>query len=126
MPSVARLAVLLVLALSSIPSIALAADEAAPPGFVALFNGKDLTGWYGLGHTDPRELAKLSAEAKAARRQIDSEAFRTHWRVEDGALVNDGNGPYATTEREYGDIELTLEYRTVAKADSGVYLRGTP
>jgi hypothetical protein len=126
MPTVVRLAVLLVLALSSGASIGLAADEAPPPGFVALFNGKDLNGWYGLGHTDPRDLAKLSAEAKAAKRQADSEAFKAHWKIEDGALVNDGNGPYATTEREYGDIELTLEYKTVAKADSGVYLRGTP
>ena len=40
--------------------------------------------------------------------------------------MNDGNGPYATTEREYGDIELLVEYRTVAKADSGIYLRGNP
>ena len=45
---------------------------------------------------------------------------------ENGELVNDGNGPFATTERDYGDIELRLEYRTVAKADSGIYLRGTP
>jgi 3-keto-disaccharide hydrolase len=126
MPTVARLAVLLVLALSSIPSIALAADEAPPAGFVALFNGTDLTGWYGLGHTDPRDLAKLSPQAKTGKRQADSDAFKAHWRIEDGALVNDGNGPYATTEREYGDIELTLDYKTVAKADSGIYLRGTP
>jgi len=98
----------------------------APPGFSALFNGTDLSGWYGLGHTDPRELAKLSPDARAAKKQADLSAFRAHWRVEDGELVNDGQGPYATTEREYGDVEVTLEYRTVAKADSGVYLRGTP
>src|SRR5437868_194255 len=41
-------------------------------------------------------------------------------------LVNDGQGAYATTERDYGDIELLIDYKTVAKADSGVYLRGSP
>jgi hypothetical protein len=100
--------------------------QSAPAGYTALFNGKDLTGWYGLPHTDPRELAKMTADERAKKRAADDAAFRKHWRVENGELVNDGDGPFATTERDFGDIELTLEYRTVAKADSGVYLRGTP
>ena len=54
------------------------------------------------------------------------EAFKTHWTVEKGELVNDGNGPYCTTNKDYGDIEFYLEYKTVALADSGIYLRGTP
>ena len=41
-------------------------------------------------------------------------------------LVNDGQGAYATTEKDYGDFELLLEYKTVPKADSGIYLRGVP
>src|SRR5207245_3230422 len=41
-------------------------------------------------------------------------------------LVNDGQGAYATTEKDYGDFELLVEYRTVPKADSGIYLRGVP
>ncbi len=41
-------------------------------------------------------------------------------------MVNGGRGPYATTEEEFGDIELLIEYQTVPKADSGIYLRGTP
>ena len=97
-----------------------------PAGFTALFNGRDLTGWYGLPHTDPGKLAAMSADERAAKRAAVDAAFRQHWRVENGELVNDGEGPYATTEKDYGDIELRLEYRTVAKADSGVYLRGTP
>lgn len=97
-----------------------------PAGFTALFNGRDLTGWHGLPHTDPRELAKLSPDERAKKRAADEVEFRKHWRVENGELVNDGQGPFATTDRDYGDIELRLEYRTVAKADSGVYLRGTP
>ena len=94
--------------------------------FTSIFNGRDLTGWYGLPHTNPYELAAMSADERARTRAADDAAFRRHWRAGNGELVNDGNGPYATTERDYGDIELRLEYRTVAKADSGIYLRGTP
>ena len=40
-------------------------------------------------------------------------------RLTTGELVNNGKGPYLTTDEDYGDIELLLEYKTVAKADSG-------
>ena len=33
---------------------------------------------------------------------------------------------YLTTEKNYGDFELLVDYKTVAKADSGIYLRGIP
>ncbi len=100
-----------------------AAEPAAPEGFRALFNGKDLAGWHGL---NPHDGAKLEGEAKAANRRQQRADFPKHWRVERGELVNVGTGPYATTDAEYGNIELRLEYKTVPKADSGVYLRGTP
>src|SRR5262249_29814024 len=100
------------------------AKEPNPPsGFRAIFNGKDLTGWYGL---NPHSAAPLKGEKKEANLKQQRADFPKHWRVENGALVNDGTGPYATTEAEFGDIELRVEYRTVAKADSGIYLRGTP
>ena len=54
------------------------------------------------------------------------EDARKHWTVQNGELVNDGNGTYLTTDKEYGDVELLIDYKTVAKADSGIYLRGTP
>ena len=103
-----------------------AAPATLPAGFTLLFNGKDLTGWHGRGHVDPRSVWALSATAQEAQRAKSRPEFEKHWRVEDGALVNDGEGPYATTDREFRDVELRLEYRTVAKADSGVYLRGNP
>ena len=40
--------------------------------------------------------------------------------------MNDGQGAYATTEQDYGDFELLVDYKTVPKADSGIYLRGVP
>jgi hypothetical protein len=91
--------------------------------FRSIFNGKDLTGWHG---DNPHESVKASAEGRAEAIAKQQPAFKEHWRVEDGQLVNDGHGPYATTDEEFGDIEFKLEYKTVAKADSGIYLRGTP
>ncbi len=101
-------------------------NPAPPPGFISLFNGKDLTGWYGMGHFDPRKLWAMSPEERATKREADMAEFKAHWHVENGELVNDGNGPYATTEKEFGDIELLIDYKTVAMADSGIYLRATP
>jgi acetyl esterase/lipase len=100
------------------------AQEVTPPeGFRALFNGKDLTGWYGL---NPHPVAKLEGEKREAALEKMRAEFADHWRVENGELVNDGDGPYATTGEDLGDMEFMLEYKTVAKADSGIYLRGTP
>ncbi len=100
-----------------------AADPAPPKGFRAIFNGKDLSGWHGL---NPHPGAKLEGEKREANLKQQRAEFPEHWRVEKGELVNVGTGPYATTDEEFGDIELHIEYKTVAGADSGVYLRGNP
>ncbi len=100
-----------------------AADPEPPKGFRAIFNGQDLTGWYGL---NPHSVAKLEGEKKEANLARQRSEFPQHWTVENGELVNDGHGPYATTEEEFGDMEFHVEYKTVPKADSGIYLRGTP
>jgi hypothetical protein len=97
-----------------------------PEGFAALFNGENLDGWHGMGHFDPRKLASMSDEERAAKRATDLLDARAHWSVQNGELVNDGHGVYLTTDKEYGDIELLIDYKTVAKADSGIYLRATP
>lgn len=107
-----------------IASSGLPASEPQPPaGFRAIFNGKDLAGWHGL---NPHGVEKLQGEARAANLQKQRDEFAKHWRVENGELVNDGTGPYATTDEEFGDIEFLIDYKTVAKADSGIYLRGNP
>ena len=99
-------------------------DKPAPPeGFRAIFNGKDLSGWYGL---NPHAGVKLEGEKKAASLKQQREDFAKHWSIENGELVNIGTGPYATTEEAFGDIEFLIEYKTVAKADSGIYMRGAP
>jgi hypothetical protein len=107
-----------------------AAEVQPPAGFTALFNGEDLAGWYAANFhqakMSPTQFAEEPEEKRTKQlQQWWAEAVK-HWSVENGELVNDGHGAYLTTDREYGDIELLLEYKTVAKADSGIYLRGTP
>lgn len=107
-------------------SAAGAAPPAPPQGFTALFNGQDLTGWHGMPHFDPYKLAALpEAERKKLIDGWTADA-KKHWTVDNGELVNDGHGAYLTTDKEYGDFELWIDYKTVPKADSGIYLRATP
>ena len=39
--------------------------------------------------------------------------------VEDGELVNDGKGLYLTTDKDYGDFELLVDYKMLPLGDSG-------
>ncbi|MHC4198689.1 MAG: 3-keto-disaccharide hydrolase [Planctomycetota bacterium] len=97
-----------------------------PDGFTALFNGKDLSGWWGAKTENPAKYMALPAKKLAAKKAGSQANIKQHWRVEGDELVNDGRGLYLTTDKFYGDFELRLEYKTVARADSGVYLRGCP
>lgn len=105
-----------------------------PKGFSQLFNGHDLTGFRGGDTFDHRKLLAMPEADRAAQiakwtktlTEIDAKTGKPNWHVENGELVNGGNGAYATTEKDYGDFELLLEYKTVPLADSGIYLRGVP
>jgi len=111
-----------------------AEDNRPPSGFVPLFNGKDLTGWYGWGTRNPMDLAKMSPEERASFKRTSIEGgegskgdhLLAHWRVENGELVNDGSGLYLTTDRDFGDFELLIDYKMLPRGDSGIYLRGIP
>lgn len=104
-----------------------AGDAVDPPeGFTAIFNGKDLTGWHGMPHFDPRKLAAMGEEERANQIASWTDDAKQHWSVDGYELVNDGHGAYLTTDKDYGDIELLIDYKTVPKADSGIYLRATP
>src|ERR1051325_4586024 len=104
----------------------LSASAAETKGFIPLFNGKDLAGWRGGGTFDHRKYLELPADKRAEQDEKWTADMKAHWSVEGDELVNDGHGKYATTEKDYGDFELLLEYKTVALADSGIYLRGVP
>ncbi|WP_395717917.1 DUF1080 domain-containing protein [Prosthecobacter sp.] len=120
-------------------ALAGAAENMPPEGFTALFNGKDLSGWYGWGTQDPNDLWKMSPEEQAAykKKSVDGgltdakgndkgDHINAHWKVENGELVNDGKGLYLTTDKDYGDFELWVDYKMLPLGDSGIYLRGIP
>ncbi len=73
-----------------------------PPGFTALFNGKDLTNW--------------KTEDDAA----------SHWTIQNGVLRYDGKGKSLVTDKDYGDFELLVDWKIGEEGDSGIYLRGKP
>jgi hypothetical protein len=81
------------------------------PGFVSLFNGKDLSGW---------RYSKEILDGKASTADM-------RFTVVDGAIVaNEGKGikDLVTVQDFSKDFQLKLEFRAGLKADSGVYVRG--
>ncbi len=80
------------LALLALVSSAFAADNVAPDGFVALFNGKDFSGW------------KVPAGDNG------------HWKVVDGVIDYDARSEATGekslwTEREFSDYTLLVDWR---------------
>jgi hypothetical protein len=123
--------------LIALPLLALAAVPAQqrplnqpPKGFVALFNGKDLTGWRGRQpNYDPREEAKLPADERAKKQAAWNADRDAHWRVDTlkGEIVSDGQSPHLATEKDYGDFDLWVDWLMVSpNGDSGIYLRSYP
>ena len=113
------------------------ADDFKPdPGFVSLFNGKDLTGW-GFRVTPPRKAPKtpkpnapLFVEVKQPQ-SFDgkTESSDGRYRAINGRLVittpAEGRRIQSLdTLRDFPeDFVLKLEFRATPNADSGVYLR---
>jgi hypothetical protein len=93
-----------------------AEDFTPEPGFISLYNGKDLTGWRYL----PDEKFDGKTEASDGRYTAKGEAL----------VVNDFNpakGPHLRqlyTTREFPkNFILKLEFRAAVNADSGIFIR---
>jgi hypothetical protein len=131
MKNILRTPTLLALALSVLTGCQLISrhgqgDNTPPPGFTALWNGTNLDGWWGATTEDPRSYESLSPADIQQKREASLPDIQAHWSVQNGELVNDGQGLFLTTEKYYGDFELEVDYKTVPLADSGIYLRGCP
>ena len=99
-------------------------DNMPPPGFTALFNGKDLTGWQGL--VDVKKRKKMTTEQyDAAVKQATEKAFQK-WTVKDGVIHYVPRAANLQTVKDYGNFELYVDYKIEPKGDSGIYLRGNP
>ena len=96
-----------------------------PKGFVALFNGKDLTGWKGLVG-DPKTRQEMGRQELAAAQTKADEVMRAHWKAVNGVLCFDGKGHSLCTVKEYGDFELLVDWKIESGGDSGIYVRGSP
>ncbi|QDT17750.1 3-keto-disaccharide hydrolase [Alienimonas californiensis] len=112
-----------------------AADDATPPKPTeseptAVFNGENFDGWFFAPHYDPRKLAAMAPAERAEFLKTHAAAGLEHWRIEPGEggaeIVNDGQGPYLWTDRDYTDFELSIDWKITAGTDSGIYLRGCP
>ena len=68
---------------------------------LVLFNGKDLTGWQGMGGAPE------------------------NWRVKEGTLTCTGGrgAQWLATSREFQDFDLSLEFNLPANGNSGVFIR---
>ena len=88
------------------------AIKMSPEGFIALFNGKDLTGW--------KRHDGLPGHGGVAGK----------WIVENNSIVGiqdpPGKGGMLTTLRKFKDFELRLETQIDWPFDSGVFLRVGP
>ncbi len=115
----------LVAALRAQPGVA-----TSPPadGFQALYDGHSFAGWRGRPHLDPRVEATWDDATREAKRAEWERDREEHWSIDPatGELVSDGDGVFLTTENEYGDFELIVDWKMGANGDSGIYLRGSP
>jgi hypothetical protein len=121
-----RFASLLVVTLVLSHRAGAAEPPKAPEGYTVLFNGTDFTNWHGLRSIDISKLAQMPDAEREKILADDMEDLKQHWKVDNGELVNDGKGVYMTTDKDYGDMELLIEYKLLPKGDSGIYLRATP
>jgi len=95
------------------------ADDVKPPeGFTAL------GGWHGRDAGDPAQLETLPQKQRDAQLALWTAEARKHWRIDKGELTHDGQGVGLASDREIGDVEIRLEYRTAPKASGSVQLRG--
>jgi hypothetical protein len=88
-----------------------AGQDKLEPGFVSLFNGRDLTGW---------RYGKEVLDGKTAT------ADQRFTAVDGVIIANEGKGikDLYTVKDFAKDFQLKLEFRAGPKADNGVYVRG--
>ena len=101
-----------------------AASNAPPDGFVALFNGNDLSDWKGLVG-NPVTRNAMSPEELAAAQEKADQSMRDHWKVVDGVIEYDGKGKSLVTAREYANFELYVDWKIDRNADSESSMRSS-
>jgi hypothetical protein len=119
------------------PVAAFAADNEPPPGFVALFNGRDLSGWKvpegdgghwkvvdGVIDYDAGSEAKGNSKDLWSEREYRDFVLLVDWRLKEAPFVNN-HVPYILPDGTHArDIHGKELHLSLPDADSGVFLRG--
>ncbi|HWK56107.1 MAG TPA: DUF1080 domain-containing protein [Parapedobacter sp.] len=98
------------------------------PGYVSLFNGRNLDGWKGLV-ANPIARNAMDTKTLAAEQAKADEVMRQGWYAEEGVLHFNGHGDNIVATKEYGDFEMLVDWKLDKEGkegDAGIYLRGTP
>ncbi len=96
------------------------------PGFVSIFNGKDLGGWQGLVE-NPITRTEMDKDELAGKQAEADILMHKNWQVRDEILVFRGSGyDNICSTKEYRDFEMILDWKIQKNGDSGIYLRGSP
>jgi len=124
------------LAVLTLSALAFAADNEAPEGFTALFNGKDLTGWKipagDNGHWKVVDAAidyDAQSEAKGDKSLWTAGSYadytlRIDWRIKETPYINP-NVPYILPDGTHARDITGKEIRmAMPDSDSGIMLRG--
>lgn len=97
-----------------------------PEGFDAIFNGKDLEGWYGGETRDPSFSKGWGEPRWSGYTNQLHEAVAKHWRIENGELIGNGAGPDLVCWGQYSDFEMWIDWKVSKYGESGISLRHQP
>ncbi len=119
--------VIAVVVLSS-PVSRVAADDKKDEGWIALFNGKDLTGWK---IPDPptgefkgvKEVKNDAGKVTAFVGVLKDGKEVTLWQVKDGTIVGGGPASHIFTETVADNFHYRVEAKINDKGNSGQYFR---
>ncbi len=115
--------------IASLAGAGFAAEPKTEEGWVALFNGKDFTGWKmvdppsgefksvkELKNEDGKVIAFVGVTKK------DDKEIKL-WQIKDGQIVGGGPASHLFTELEAEDFEYRVEAKINDKGNSGQYFR---
>ena len=130
MQTMFRILVLVLAIGSALVCVTAAPAEDKNDGWIALFNGKDLTGWKTHDNPNPGAYGKVIAKTNDAGKVIQYAGVTKDdkeiplWTVKDGMLVGGGPHSHLFTEKDdYTDFHYRVEAKINDKGNSGQYFR---